>query len=85
MSTRTKTTSKSKTAKKFVPVTHAEANAYCIQFREWLRAQGGKEADRAFSNIEWLQIAANYQVTKRAQREVTRARNQLKKFFSGKK
>lgn len=80
METYTKTPSR----KKFVPVTHAECGAYIIQFREWLRAQGGKAADQAFSNIEWLQIAANNKVTEKGQRDVTRARNQLNAFFSDK-
>ena len=82
MSTKTQTPSK---ASKFVPVTDTEASDYSQQFSEWLRTNVGPEAEKAYGNIRWLFLNAQYGSTEKGQGEIVKSRNQLNKFFNSKK
>lgn len=70
-----------KTAKKFVPVTEAEAGTYLLAFGDWLRANCSPEAERALFSINFLRLAKKKNLSPDGQKDVTRARNELNKLL----
>ena len=72
---------KSKTTKKFAPVTVMEAQEYQFAFYDWLKANVSPEAADALSSIEFLELAARHSLTLDGQKSATKARNKLNKFL----
>lgn len=72
---------KTKSTKQFVPVTNAEAIDFEKKFLDRLETCFGKEVRTAFTELEFLKIAAENGVTEMGQGYVTKARRHLSKFL----